>query len=232
MRTAGCDSTARSPGLTLRNAGRTPDAVSQDRRLRASVLVAQLFSSLAACNGGSGSSPRSQVFRNANPITLSGSIGDGPVTGAAVTVHDANDESVVAGVSDATAGYQITVPAGTAFPITVTASGGTDLVTGLPRISTSNRCFSIRRSRGSMSRRSALWRSRPMRRHVTADGRRTHGTLDAHISMGMDGARVPDPAHGAIDATNIADVVLANEALGETLRRTRPRWPEPVPQRT
>ncbi len=191
----------------------------------------RLFSSLAfsvllaACNGGSGSSPQgSQELRNANPLTLSGSIGDGPVTGAAVTVLDANGESVVAGVSDGAAGYRITVPAGTAFPITVTASGGTDLVTGLPPdFDFKSVLFDPTISRVNVSPFSALALA------ITQCGGNVNSqtvadawaTLEAHMSMGMDGARVPDPAHGAIDGTNVADIVLANEALGEALRRTQ-----------
>src|SRR5262245_44708152 len=85
---------------------------------------------LSACNGSNERS--SQALRNDNPLVLSGSIGDGPVAGAAVTVLDANGDSVVAGVSDDVAGYEITVPAGTRFPITVNATGGIDLVTGVP----------------------------------------------------------------------------------------------------
>ena len=84
---------------------------------------------IAACNGSNETS--SQALRNDNPLVISGSIGDGPVTDATVTVLDSHGASVVAGVSNSSAGYQITVPAGTLFPITVTAAGGTDLVSGL-----------------------------------------------------------------------------------------------------
>ncbi|HET6471641.1 MAG TPA: hypothetical protein VFG38_07340, partial [Pseudomonadales bacterium] len=84
---------------------------------------------LSACHSGSSESS-SQALRNDNPLILSGSVGDGPIAGASVTVLDAGGNSVVAGVSDDAAGYEITVPAGTIFPLTITATGGTDLVTG------------------------------------------------------------------------------------------------------
>jgi hypothetical protein len=38
--------------------------------------------------------------------------------------------------------------------------------------------------------------------------------------MGLDPARVPNPTNGLVDASNVADIVFANEALGEALRRT------------
>src|SRR5262245_17476241 len=84
--------------------------------------------SVAACNGSGESS--SEALRNNNPLTISGSIGDGPITDATVTVRDSHGQSVVAGISNDSAGYEITVHAGTSFPITVTASGGIHRVSG------------------------------------------------------------------------------------------------------
>jgi hypothetical protein len=176
---------------------------------------------LTACNGSSESS--SEALRNANPLTISGSIGDGPITNATVTVVDSHGASVVAGVSDSSAGYEITVPAGTSFPITVTSSGGTDLVSGVapdfdlkailldPTVTRVNvspfstLALAIAQCGGGVtnSQMSSAW-----------------GLLRDHLSMGMDPARVPNPTNGRIDASNVADIVLANEALGETLRRT------------
>ncbi len=179
---------------------------------------------VAACGGGSGGGDASsQMLRNDNPITLSGSIGDGPVTGATVTVHDAHDQSVVAGVSDTTAGYQITVPAGTAFPITVTASGGTDLVSGVaPDFDLNAVLLNPTLNRVNVSPLSSLASAVAQCGGTLTNDRLANAwtLLDGHLSMGLDATRVPDPANGAIDASTIADVVLANEALGETLRRT------------
>src|SRR5262245_59365794 len=97
--------------------------------LARAAFVFGLMLVLVGCNGSEESS--SQALRNDNPLTISGSIGDGPVVDASVSVKDSSGKTVIAGVSNSAAGYEITVPAGTAFPITVTASGGTDLVSGL-----------------------------------------------------------------------------------------------------
>ncbi len=196
----------------------------QYRRFRGiapSVCVGGLVLLMSACNGSQESS--SQALRNDNPITLTGSIGDGPVAEAQVSVLDSQGQLVVAGVSDSAAGYQITVPAGTAFPVTVTASGGTDLVSGLPPD------FSFKAvlldptvDRVNVSPFSSLALA-----VTNCGGKLTSKTLtnawtllEDHLGMGLDAARVPDPTHGVIDAGNVADIVLANEALGEVFRRT------------
>jgi hypothetical protein len=184
-------------------------------------IVAGIVALLAACNGSNETS--SQALRNDNPLTISGSIGDGPVVDAAVTVTDAGGAPVVAGVSNNSAGYQITVPAGTTFPITVVANGGTDLVTGLspdfdfkavltdPTIDHVNVspfstfALAVAKCGGKVNGKSIA---------------NAWSILSGQLSMGMDPARVPNPTNGLIDATNVADIVLANEALGETLRRT------------
>ena len=59
--------------------------------------------------GGSGSSGS----------TLRGSVGDGPVVNATITVLDNTGAQVATGNSDSNANYEIVVPAGTAYPITV-----------------------------------------------------------------------------------------------------------------
>ena len=176
---------------------------------------------MSACNGSKESS--SQALRNDNPITLSGSVGDGPVADATVTVLDSHGESIVAGVSNSSAGYQITVPAGTSFPITVTASGGTDLVSGLPQ----DFAFKAALADPTMDHVNVSPFSSLALAIANCDGKVTAKSLanawtvlGDRLSMGLDRARVPDPTNGIIDANNVADVVLANEALGEALRRT------------
>ena len=192
--------------------------------LRAAVLGGLAIIAAACGSGGGGGEPlTSQGLRNANPLTIAGSIGDGPVTGAAVTVHDASGESVVAGVSNDSAGYQITVPIGTLFPITVKASGGTDLVSGVaPDLDLKAVLLDPAINRVNVSPLSSLaLEIARCTNDVNASGLgNAWSVLESRVSMGLDPARVPDPTNGRIDASNVADIVLANEALGEALRRT------------
>jgi hypothetical protein len=188
-------------------------------------VLGGLVSILVACGGGGGGEAvaPSPALQNANPLTLSGSIGDGPVVGATVTVLDSRGASVVAGVGDSLAGYRITVPAGTSFPITVTAAGGTDLVTGrAPDFDLKAVLLDPTVDRVNVSPFSSLALAiANCGGQPTVTGIANAWTaINRRLSMGMDPARVPNPANGLIGANNIADVVLANEALGEALRRT------------
>ena len=63
-------------------------------------------------------------------VTLTGSVGDGPVTDAQVTITDANGNVIASSNSNVFADYSVDIPAGTAFPVTIAATGGTDVVTG------------------------------------------------------------------------------------------------------
>jgi len=87
-------------------------------------LLACLTGLLVACSGGSkqtDSSSPDALF------TLSGTAGD---TDAAITATDANGATVVETVSDTTSRYTLAIPQSAALPITITARGGTNLVTG------------------------------------------------------------------------------------------------------
>lgn len=178
----------------------------------------------AACGGGGGGEPpTSQGLRNANPLTIAGSVGDGPVTGASIAVLDANGDSVVAGVSNDLAGYEITVPVGTLFPITVKASGGTDLVSGVaPEFDLKAVLLDPTITLVNVSPMSTLaLEIARCANDVNPSGLgNAWSLLESRLSMGLDPTRVPDPTNGRIDASNVADIVFANEALGEALRRT------------
>ena len=61
---------------------------------------------------------------------LSGSVGDGPVVGALMTVRRNDGQVRIQSQSDVNAGYDITARTkGRYYPLTIRAIGGTDLVT-------------------------------------------------------------------------------------------------------
>jgi len=64
-------------------------------------------------------------------ITVGGSVGDGPVTGATVTVFNASGDIINTLVSDSQARFSVRIKArGNEYPLRLEATGGTDLVTG------------------------------------------------------------------------------------------------------
>ena len=81
-----------------------------------------LVSQLTACGGGDSGIT--------SDVTHSGSVGDGPITGATVTIMDRNGTILATETSDNTANYQVTlkVPKD-AYPLHITATGGIDAVT-------------------------------------------------------------------------------------------------------
>ena len=67
-----------------------------------------------------------------DPITLTGSVGDGPIVNADMRVLGNSGDVLASFLSDSAANYSVTFDvAGGDFPLILDATGGTDLVTGL-----------------------------------------------------------------------------------------------------
>lgn len=158
--------------------------------------------------------------------TLTGSVGDGPIIGATIRVFDKNRNLLETGVSDDSASYRLTTHAAAeSYPLVIEASGGIDLVTNAPADFTlksvamsateSNRVninpFTSIITETAFAMPGGLTRS-----NFTEA---THIVLDK-FSFGLDTQLVPNPIETTIDATNVAAIVKASEALGEVIRRT------------
>ena len=180
------------------------------------LLVASALFTLSGCTG---------TTEPDDSFLLTGSVGDGPIIGADITVFDANGTALISGPSDSSARYVLDVPGDAAFPLTVEASGGMDLVTGV------NSDFVLRTATFGPSQLVANVSpvsTIAVQTAVCMSGGLSAENIDfaiasmnSELSMGLDMARTGDPIFDPVDAGNIADVVLANEAIGETLRRSR-----------
>ena len=194
--------------------GRTPKGT---WGVRNSCLCALIFM-LAACTGSS-----KQDVIESEGLVLTGSVGDGPIVGATIRVEDAEGKLVFAGMSDETANYSLEIPDGTALPVTVRVSGGTDLVT----------------SRGAdFEMQSVAFDSGPITLNVSpyttlaVKTARCLGEvspdnleaawdlIDRTINLGWARASILDPMGEPINEQNINTVLVGNEALGELMRRT------------
>ena len=205
-----------------------------------SVLVLTFLSLiLAACSGGGGGSSSSldevaalssnQVdvtdsneAEVADKFVVVGSVGDGPIVNADIRVVDALGVVIATGTSDAQANYELVIPAGTSLPVTVEASGGIDLVTqraadfilrtvinepGQQTVNISPMTTLASQAAGcvgdmSHDRIQQMW-----------------NTLANDLNMGWDTQRFGDPRTSVISGENVATAVLANEAMGEWVRR-------------
>ncbi len=180
-------------------------------------LTVTVLTLLSAC-GGSGSGGSS------GPLSLSGSVLDGPVVDADLILTDAKGKVLLEVKSDSLANYQLDLEPKTRLPVLITARGGTDLVTGR-RLDFDLLGAAV--SRGShnvnisplttLAVRAAQCTDRGLnKRSLSQAWDRIHERL----SMGLDANLVADPMGQRMDQTNAEALVLANEALGEAVRRT------------
>jgi hypothetical protein len=155
-------------------------------------------------------------------LRLTGSVGDGPVVNAIIRVYDANGVMLEEGVSDDSASYRLTLPSDATLPVTVIATGGTDLVTGRPldfplyAAATRSGALTV-----NLTPLSAVAVRASQCLGGVSDANLDHAWERIHqrLGMGLDAALVPDPIGDPVTEANVEAVVLANEALGEAVRR-------------
>jgi hypothetical protein len=158
---------------------------------------------------------------------LSGSVGDGPVVSAAMRVLQ-NDGVILSEFqSDSSAGYNIVVKTkGRYYPLTVDATGGTDLVTNQPPD------FRLVGAALEPSKKYVVnvnpFSTLIMEMARDLSGGQTKANIYAAQDMlasSMDFGLVSMPAGGPmtgkITSSNVAEIVKSSEAIGEVVRRTR-----------
>ncbi len=184
--------------------------------------VVFVLTQFAGCGGGGGGSATNATPAPSTPaaVLVTGSVGDGPVIDANVVIRDANGEIVAQEATGQVATYRIMVPSEAAYPLTITATGGTDLVTNLPL---------------DMELRSVVHERSQLRINLTplntlitqaaaclsggvtlANLQDAEATVRSRLSMGLN----PFAMHDAVTIDNAPAVILANEGFAEILRRT------------
>ncbi len=189
-------------------------------RLCVRVFLGTASALLIGCSGDT-STP---LMRNPTAVTLSGTILDGPVVDADLEVTDAIGDVVARGSSGAAARFELIVPPGTAYPITLRSRGGTDLVThATPDIPLELIIADPSQTIGNVSSLSTL----AARIATCAAGppdqaqvERAWAQVLEQLAMGYDANHFGDPRLVPLDAANVAAVVVASEGLAETVRRT------------
>lgn len=158
---------------------------------------------------------------------LTGSVGDGPIVAATIQVRAQDGMELSSISSGTTASYDVTVRTrGSYYPLRVDAIGGTDLVTQ------SDPDFTLRSAVLKPGNRSVANINPFTTFAIEAASDLPGGRSEANIRQAlsfvtrelnaglqtMNGVAALDVA---VDAGNIADLVRASEAVGETVRRTR-----------
>lgn len=175
-------------------------------------------------NGGTGGSTV-QGVSNVSLITISGSVGDGPVTGATITIKDANNAFVTSTSSNAQAKFTAHIPANTAFPLILTASGGLDIVSNTPpTFSLVSTVITPGNATANINPYSTLIVKTAQR----MSGGMTQENLNAAnqniltvFNAGLDTALVPNPISTPVTEQNVATLLKASETLAETIRRNQ-----------
>lgn len=190
------------------------------------ILISTLCLGVIACGGGGGG----ESTTNPQQIQLVGSVGDGPVIDATITVTDSNGDIIATSLSDATASYSINIPDDSLFPVTITATGGTDIVTGdRPDFTMSSTIV----DKQGVSSNKLVANINPFTTFMVKMSHDMQGGLNRSnlgsakqillqkFNFGFNADIINDPINSQITPANVAGVVKASEAMGEMIRRTR-----------
>ncbi|MEZ5543289.1 MAG: putative Ig domain-containing protein [Pseudomonadota bacterium] len=159
-------------------------------------------------------------------VVISGSVGDGPVIGATITVYSNSGEVLGSMTSDSSASFRSTLKVkGNQYPLRLVVSGGTDLVTGAaPDFEMS----SVMRNPSDRQVNINPFSTLIVMLAERAPGGLSSNNVEAariivmrELGFGLDATAVPDPITAEITSANAANLVKASEALGEAIRRTR-----------
>lgn len=180
------------------------------------LLITTVLGSLSACISGGGG--------NSVPGTLTGSVGDGPVTLAQINITDLSGANVLTTNSDTSANYKVTLPTDVAYPVIITSIGGTDIVTGLePSFTMISTASESSVTTGNINPFSTLIVKTAQN---MPDGLTSNSLTMAskyilnQLGFGLDIELIPDPVNIPVTKDNVAEMVKASETLGETIRRT------------
>jgi hypothetical protein len=195
---------------------------SLERTVRRVPLAILFLLPLLGCSDGTRWTDSAELL-NQLPVTIAGSVGDGPIVNADITVFDAHGTVVVRTSSDDQANYVVKVPPGTKFPVRVVATGGLDLVSGDPAdFPLEALLFKTSDSHVNISPMTTIVTRGAACRPAGTNARNVSFMWDALLrqwSMGLDHRVMADPMHDVITSDNAAAVVFANEGVGEAIRR-------------
>ncbi len=212
---------------------------------RAGIIIFLAVSS--ACGGGGGGGDSSPTVGTSPPPPptpnppppqpdpgeeiidneVSGSVGDGPITSALVRIYNKQGTMINTASSDQEASFNILVrEKGKYYPLTLTASGGTDVVTG------GTPDFDLRSVVAKPSRKTQGNLNPHATLIIKAAENMTGGLLDnnlasarvsvmSHMNFGMDSAIVSDPITAPVTDGTAPVLVKSSETMGEMIRRTR-----------
>ena len=157
---------------------------------------------------------------------VSGSVGDGPVTGATVEIYNIRGELVSTETSDYAASYKTRLKLQPVdYPLLLEVSDGVDLVTGeAPDFE----MVSVILDKSGLTANINPFSTLIVKMAESMAGGLNTENVDYaktivmdKYSFGLDQAVINDPVTNRISSKNIANIVKSSEVLGEMIRRTR-----------
>ena len=189
----------------------------------AATIVAMAFA-LGGCEFDQEATSNEEILEESE---LSGSVGDGPIVGAAMRVLR-NDGKLLGEIeSDASASYNILIRTkGKYYPLTIVSTGGTDLVTNqAPDFGLLGAALDPgKKNVANVNPFSTL--AVEVARDLPGGINKTNLLLGqdyavSALSAGLSTLMASGPMGTRIDGANIAEMVKSAETLAEIIRRTR-----------
>lgn len=194
-------------------------------KFKKSLVYSSILGLSVGCNVGSSSlqSALSSQSSLDQAQTLSGSVGDGPIVGASVTLTDSANGIVSSATSDIFAHYKVSLPPETVYPVTIVATGGIDIVTGLQP------AFDM--VSASMSELDETVNINPFTTLIVKAASKMEGGINAtnmehatqlvlkQMGFGFDTSIMADPLLSTVNDENVANIIKTSETLGEMVRR-------------
>lgn len=165
--------------------------------------------------------------REAIDLNLTGSVGDGPAAGASVTITAATGQLLAETKSDDTGRYAVALTvAEDRTPLFIEAIGGTDIITNEPPdftlLSAAWKVGEETTANVNPFSTFAVEIARDLNGGLTADNlARGQEIIVGALGNALTSLAETGPIETLIDETNVAEIVLASEATGEIVRRTR-----------
>jgi len=195
------------------------------KRLRTAFCLAMIVT-VTACGGGGGTPSNNDKSLSGNEdqqSTIIGSVGDGPIINATITVKDANGRVVLTTTGNAQANYSLSVPADTPFPLEIIATGGTDIVSNeTPEFA----LVAVVIDSGDQTANLNPFSTFVVKIAQALPDGLTVANIDkakayvlSQLNFGFDDTRIADPISTPIDTNNVANMVKSSEALAEMIRR-------------
>ena len=192
------------------------------------LFTAALSPALTGCSSSSeGDYDSAWVGDIEKDVNISGSVGDGPLVNASVTIRKKNGEELASFRSDGSASYDVALSVSERhFPLLIDATGGTDLVTDLPPDFVLK--SAVLSARDSVTANVNPFSTLAYELAKDLNGGVTRENLLAaedivakSMNSGLTTLVSSGPLQTPIDGSNVSEIVKASEVLAEIIRRTR-----------